>query len=241
MSTLSRIAPRQIIFVDNYEDSPPNSPGEFGVVNVENLSRTLLRRQSPIERLVNRQDTAEIIDSEGAGGPTVKWHGAGESSRQPKMVMWRIAARKRKLGEGATVYVYNSAAESSLGQWLMFTDGQGDVRVLGASSRDPIETELAWLRLAESVERRGDVDGALDIIYDHINDLCIGGHFDLVNRLLEHTFVHLLQTDLLLGILTASRSYRGHLPARKALCENARDILIERGEDAGSVLKYIDI
>lgn len=98
-----------------------------------------------------------------------------------------------------------------------------------------------WLHTAIALEALGNGDTALDEVYLHVDDWCMRGMEDRLNDLMADPVMLTLSTDLLLGILTASRGYRSMLPNRAALCKTAHALFTQRGEDADDLLRNLDI
>jgi hypothetical protein len=88
-------------------------------------------------------------------------------------------------------------------------------------------SEGLFVRL-EPLSRAGKLDAALDLVFDHVDDLLLAGRFPEVNRLLCSVPVGKLDPAILIGFLTITGPARGALDARSAFAVRVRDHLHER-------------
>lgn len=79
-------------------------------------------------------------------------------------------------------------------------------------------------------------DAALDMVYQTIDNLAHWGCFAEVDLILADHRLLTLPTDLLLAFLTVTLPFRSRLTTRESLVVAARQVLTERGEDAGALL-----
>lgn len=98
-----------------------------------------------------------------------------------------------------------------------------------------------WLTRAITLEGEDKTEAALDLVYNHIDDDLIAQRFEEVEHLLCYDDNHLLETNLILGIITVTRPYRLNLLARPTFCAAVRATLIERGYDPDTLLTPHDI
>ena len=102
--------------------------------------------------------------------------------------------------------------------------------------------DIQWLRDAEKLAAQGNVDSALDVIYNNLYRLQHDAkRYEFVNQILELPCLLQLQSDLLLGVITITRNYGQHLPSRKALCLRAREVFLQRGEDADALMANLNV
>ena len=73
----------------------------------------------------------------------------------------------------------------------------------------------------EQLSRAGELDAALDLVFDQVDDLLLSERFPEVNRLLREVPVATLDSSILIGLLTVTG------PAREALRE-ARPAFVTR-------------
>ena len=81
--------------------------------------------------------------------------------------------------------------------------------------------------------RNKDTDGALDIIYEHIDVLLESQQFTIVDQLLESVDVSLLDVPTMLGFLSSTFLFKDKLIARKKYSQSVRQqLLVQRtGEE----------
>jgi hypothetical protein len=83
---------------------------------------------------------------------------------------------------------------------------------------------------AQRLDKLGQTDAALDIIFDQIDEQLLAGKFPQVNDLLAKTSPDTLSVDLLLGILTATLPAKGRLANRRGFYERVQNALQMRGQ-----------
>lgn len=88
-----------------------------------------------------------------------------------------------------------------------------------------------WLSQAIEANAAGQLGRALDIIYDAIDDKLLAGKFDEVDASLRLVDVRVLDTAMLIGILTITSWARSRLPFRNEFFELVRQELDRRGEN----------
>lgn len=96
-------------------------------------------------------------------------------------------------------------------------------------------SELFFAGLAQ-LDRRGNVDAALDYLYDQVDAAFKEGRFSDIDELLKIVPVENYSADLLLGFLTATLPARSRLRARGEFFKRAETIIRERGEWVSGLL-----
>lgn len=86
---------------------------------------------------------------------------------------------------------------------------------LPSSTRDMLD--VVYARVAKE-----DIDGALDILISHVDDLLTDGRFDVCDQMLAETDVDRLDTYLIVAFLSATRRAAGHLPERRNFVDRCR-------------------
>lgn len=75
-----------------------------------------------------------------------------------------------------------------------------------------------------------NVDDALDVIFDTIDDALLDGKFKECNQALASININEWSTDLLGGILSITLAASHKLPERVAFFRKVRNAIIKRGE-----------
>lgn len=70
------------------------------------------------------------------------------------------------------------------------------------------------------------------MIYDYIDRLFRDGEFEYCDSLLKSVIVENLDSDLIMGYLTATLPAKGKLPSRKDFLKRAKMEIKKRGEDS---------
>jgi hypothetical protein len=76
------------------------------------------------------------------------------------------------------------------------------------------KSEDKFMERVMRLEEKGNIDSALDLLYDQIDARLKAGKFEDTDKLLQKLNVAKLSIDLLLGVLTASLPARYKLPSR---------------------------
>lgn len=108
----------------------------------------------------------------------------------------------------------------------LLTDLEGFLSVLPANQKK----NESFVHRARRLASRGQIDSALDLIYDQIDELLLSSDFDRVDRTLSEASPDDLPLPILLAILTATLPAKGRLQARSAFFESVQRSLKERGE-----------
>jgi hypothetical protein len=103
---------------------------------------------------------------------------------------------------------------------------------IGATYHDQINKAIELME-------RNQPDAALDVLYDATLDRLMVGNYQEVNTELDHPFIYSLDTDLLIGLLTTTRSYKNKLSNRPSFYEKVRKTLDDRGEHK-ELLRYLE-
>ena len=78
---------------------------------------------------------------------------------------------------------------------------------------------------AKSLEEKGNLDGALAIIFDRLDQAFTSGMFEEADQWLKEIRHQSLSPDLLVGILAASLPAKDKLPSRSHLWRRAKETL----------------
>lgn len=87
-----------------------------------------------------------------------------------------------------------------------------------------------FLGRAQRLDGLGQIDAALDLIYDSIDEILRHGQFSKLDSLLEQTLIEDQSTDLLLGLLTSTLPARSKLSSRKKFFSEVEVCLENREE-----------
>ena len=87
--------------------------------------------------------------------------------------------------------------------------------------------------------RAQGVDGALDLMFECVDDLLLAGEFESVNRFLELLVRDTRSVTLLLGALTITAAASEHLPARQGVYDHTRQILVDEGKTDDEIHGYL--
>lgn len=88
----------------------------------------------------------------------------------------------------------------------------------------------SFVNRAQRLESHGQIDAALDMIYDSVDELMRNGEFARLDSILESILITELSVDILLGVLTATLPARNRVPSRSKLFGEIDLLLKERGE-----------
>ena len=86
-------------------------------------------------------------------------------------------------------------------------------------------TAPLWLDEVYAGVAAGDIDAAMDLVFDRIDGHLIEGHFESVDDLLAVVDLGALDTNLVVGFLTATLSAADRLPRRVDFVKRAREAL----------------
>jgi len=135
------------------------------------------------------------------------------------------------------------------GSGQVVTDSKAPIRPLHTTSvvahGDVLaieDTPSLLLARLERLSREGKLDTALDLVFDHIDDLLLAGHFDEVSRLLDSVAVEQLDPAILVGFLTITSAASAAIQARAAFVVRVRAHLRDRmpREELESVLQGLE-
>lgn len=90
------------------------------------------------------------------------------------------------------------------------------------------------------LEKHGQVDAALDVLYDRVDDLLKDRKFTSVDDLLRQASIDSLSVDILLGLLTATLPARGKLAARAEFYAAVEASIKKRGEWESGLLAGLE-
>ncbi|MFC1759412.1 hypothetical protein ACFL2H_11705 [Planctomycetota bacterium] len=89
---------------------------------------------------------------------------------------------------------------------------------------------------AQRLANKGQIDAALDIVYDRVDEMMLAGQFDEVNQTIADLNVDELSIDIILGVLTITLPGKSKLPDRNKFFEDAKRSLESRGEHCEGLL-----
>lgn len=92
------------------------------------------------------------------------------------------------------------------------------------------KNEDKFLERVLRLEKMGNIDSALDLLYDQIDARLKAGKFEDTDKFLQKLNVAKLSIDLLLGVLTASLPARYKLPSRGVFYKKVEAVLKQRNE-----------
>ena len=83
---------------------------------------------------------------------------------------------------------------------------------------------------ANRLDKLGQTDAAIDVVFDRIDEMLLAGQFEQVDRLFDNTNPCDFSVELLLGLRTVTRPAKSRLFNRADFYEQVRRSLHERGE-----------
>jgi len=148
------------------------------------------------------------------------------SEMEPSEAIRRLCGLQMRLGESAQ-YVASVA--------LRVVSHQPHP----AMSAQPLLAE-AWVESSISLERAGQREKALDVLFDHIDDLLLSSKFRECDITISSMPVERLSNAQLLTVLTATAAAKDHLPSRAFFYERTKAVLHSRSADANSLLSGLE-
>ena len=97
-----------------------------------------------------------------------------------------------------------------------------------------------FVRMANRLAEQGRVDAALDLIFARVDESFRSGEFSDCDQLLQRLSVGDYETDVLLGLLTATLPARSLLPSRPDFFLRAEAEIQRRGEMEPGLLTGLD-
>lgn len=87
-----------------------------------------------------------------------------------------------------------------------------------------------------------EIDAALDIVYDHVDDALRAGRFEDVSSLLDHVHVEHMNTTVLLGFLSITCPARDLIASRASFVERVLDQLRQSmtTDDVADVMRGLE-
>jgi len=107
-------------------------------------------------------------------------------------------------------------------------------------SPGPLQRAGEFIGRAGQLDRRGQTDAALDLIYDQIDTLLRSGDLPRIDAVLQRADVNSLSTDLLLGLLTATLPARTRLASRRGFFNRVEAVLRKRGDWEDGLLNGLE-
>lgn len=102
-------------------------------------------------------------------------------------------------------------------------------------------TPPAWVEEAIALQDQDRIDDAIDIIFDHFDDLHHNGKFTESDAALAVTDVNRLGEDLLVAVLAITRLAAKHLPSRPAFVAKVRaKIHAEQPDAVDSIMRGLE-
>lgn len=102
------------------------------------------------------------------------------------------------------------------------------------------EKHSTLLEGSVALARLGNVDAALDLLYDRVDELLCGGNFEEIDRMLREASPTVMPTELAIGVLTASLPARGRLRFRGVFFDKVEQLLEQRGERDARLLRGLE-
>ena len=87
-----------------------------------------------------------------------------------------------------------------------------------------------FVERANRLDRLGQTDAALDLLYDQIDQLLRTGKVQKVDSILEHLDLSVFSVHLLLGLLTSTLPAKTRLNFRRKFFSDTEALLKARGE-----------
>jgi hypothetical protein len=94
----------------------------------------------------------------------------------------------------------------------------------------------SFIEHANLLASKGEIDPALDVLYDQTQELLLSGRFDKLDDALKSCHVDRLSVDIMLGILTATVAASSKLPSRKTFYQQVQIELTRQGKNAKELL-----
>jgi hypothetical protein len=108
------------------------------------------------------------------------------------------------------------------------------------SMASTIERTETFISRAQCLAAGGQIDAALDLTYDSIDQMMHQDHLNQLDGILAALAAGDLATDLLLGILTATLPAKNRLPARGRLFKEAERVMRQRGDYEDGLLAGLE-
>jgi hypothetical protein len=102
------------------------------------------------------------------------------------------------------------------------------------------KSEEKFMERVMRLEEKGNIDTALDLLYDKIDAKLKAGQLGEIDMFLQKLNVAILSLDLLLGILTASLPARYKLPPRGVFYKKVEEVLKQRNEWEENLLSGLE-
>lgn len=138
------------------------------------------------------------------------------------------------------INTYEAASPSDWGNALFQEPNSAWKLQVWKSSRIRKACRTSFLENADRLDKRGQTDAALDIIFDQMDEMLLAGEFDQVDRILAEVIPGSFSVELLLGLLTVTLPAKNRLRNRAPFFERVRQSLYERGETDEGLLVGLD-
>jgi len=85
-----------------------------------------------------------------------------------------------------------------------------------------------WLNEIYQLDLDDKTDAAIDVLFDHVDDLLSAGEFDQCDEVLKDLDPNRLSNALIVAVLSITKAAGGHLPSRFHFAERSRASLSQR-------------
>lgn len=89
---------------------------------------------------------------------------------------------------------------------------------------------LSFVDVSQRLDKQDRTDEALDVVFDAIDDACLEGQFDLVDRALKQFKIEECSIGLLIGILTVTAAASSKLANRRKFRDRVETTIRNRGK-----------
>ena len=97
-----------------------------------------------------------------------------------------------------------------------------------------------FLNRARRLQHHGRLNSALDVVYNHVDEMLLAGMFPELDDRLVSINCDDYSVDLLLAMLTITHAAKSHLPHRKDFYNRVEDSIRRRGELEDGLLYGLD-
>lgn len=142
-------------------------------------------------------------------------------------------------GESSIVSTQHSWENNASDGYYTFQDGSGKY-VLSSFLSKEILCGASWLLKASELDKAGNCDEALDVIYDNVDNLLTEGNFSEINKILGMVDITGLSDDVILGILTSTLPARDRLENREYFFQIAKKYMLSQGKFGEEIFAGLD-
>ena len=163
----------------------------------------------------------------------------GSRCNQGAFPLWGAKPRVQTLVTKTLLNLYRSPLEAIRTERIETEPFVRAVQVRLTGQRF-VKNKSNFLERATRLEKSGNVDDALDLLYAQIDGRLKAKQLDEIDALLQTINVASLSLDLLLGVLTASLPARYQLQSRKDFFNDVEAVLKERGQWEENLLSGLE-